>query len=117
MNYYFNSKNTLQKSNFSCEDKVFTVIEFNHYPAKLHQVIVEWKDPLGEVRERNDFKYFITGEQAFAWASLKLHRGAGAGLLQWINPAAGMEEFIGEWTVSVTVGDIIKETLNFEVLC
>jgi len=96
---------------------VFAVIEFENYPTKLHQIEVEWKDPFGKVREQNDFKYFITGVQAFAWASLKLHRGTGAGLLQWINPAAGMEEFIGEWTVDVKVGDIIQETVTFDVLC
>jgi len=37
--------------------------------------------------------------------------------LQWINPAAGMEEFIGDWTVSVKVKDKFDQKITFEVLC
>jgi len=114
---FFEGSNSIKQASFGCEDKIYTIIEFKNYPPKLHQVEVEWKDPHGEVRELNNFPYFVSGEVAHAWSSLSLHRSVGAGMLQWINPAAGMEEFIGNWTVTVTVGDIINEAITFEVLC
>jgi len=114
---FFEGSKSIKQTSFGCEDKIYTIIEFKDHPPKLHQIQIEWKDPHGEVRERNDFPYFVSGNVAHAWSSLSLHRSVGAGMLQWINPAAGMEEFIGDWTVSVKVSDIINETVTFEVLC
>jgi len=114
---FFDNENSIKQESFSCEDKIFAVIEFKHFPEKLQQIEVKWEDPHGELREHNQFPYFTTGETAYAWSSLQLHRSVGAGMLQWINPAAGMEEFIGNWTVSVMVKDKFDEKITFEVLC
>ena len=113
----FQGINSQKSQSFNCEDKVFAVIEFNHYPAKLHQLRFSWKDPGGEERELNEFPFFVTGDQTFAWAALKLHRSVGAGMLQWINPAAGMEEFIGTWTIDVSAEGLFEKKVEFEVLC
>jgi len=114
---YFDESKSIRQTSFGCEDKIYAVIQFTNHSPKLHQIEIEWTDPHGEVRELNNFPYFISGEIAHAWASLSLYRSVGAGMLQWINPAAGMEEFIGNWTLSVKVGDIIHENITFEVLC
>ena len=105
------------QGSFNCEDTIFMVIKFKHHQPKLHQIQIDWLDPNDQAREKNDFPFFVTEQESIAWASLKLHRSVGAGLLQWVNPAAGMEEFIGVWTVNVKVSNIVKQTLNFEVLC
>ena len=102
---------------FSCDDQIYLTIKFANHQPKLHQINISWKDPHGEERENNSFPFFVTQNESLAWASLKLHRSVGAGMLQLINPAAGMEEFIGEWTVEVKVGSIIDEKQKFEILC
>jgi hypothetical protein len=113
----FDNANSIPQESFHCEDKIFAVIEFNHFPAKLQQIEVIWKDPNDEVREHNRFPYFTQENQSFAWASLQLHRSVGAGMLQWINPAAGLEEFIGTWTVTIKIQDVLEEEKKIEVLC
>ena len=105
------------QTTFSCDDQIYLTIKFANHQPKLHQININWKDPNDQERENNSFPFFVTQKESVAWASLKLHRSAGAGMLQWINPAAGMEEFIGQWTVDVKVGSIINETRQFEILC
>ena len=105
------------QTQFSCEDSIYLAIKFANQEPKLQQIKVVWTDPNNTEREFNDFPFFVSDKESLAWASLKLHRSVGAGLLQWVNPAAGMEEFIGTWTVKVNVGDLLNKELNFEVLC
>jgi hypothetical protein len=38
-------------------------------------------------------------------------------MLQFINPAAGMEEFVGEWNVEVSLNDKRIGNDRFLVLC
>ncbi len=112
-----NPKSAPQEGAFNCDDQVYLTIKFANHQPKLHQINISWKDPNGTERENNSFPFFVTEKESLAWASLKLHRSVGAGMLQWINPAAGMEEFIGIWSVEVQVGDLLNKTLTFEVLC
>ena len=113
----FTEEASEESTQFNCEDQIFLIIKFINNPPKLHQIQAIWKDPNGQERENNSFPFFVSERTPTAWVSLKLHRSVGAGMLQWINPAAGMEEFIGNWTVDVKVGSLLKETLKFEVLC
>ncbi len=112
-----NPKSEPQQGAFNCDDQIFLNIKFANHQPKLHQINIDWIDPNGTEREKNSFPFFVTEKESLAWASLKLHRSVGAGMLQWVNPAAGMEEFIGEWTVNVTVSDLLTQQLSFEVLC
>ena len=112
-----NPNSRLKETSFNCDDQIYLSIKFANQEAKLNQIEVSWKDPNDQEREKNNFPFFVSEKETFAWASLKLHRSVGAGMLQWVNPAAGMEEFIGEWTVDVKVGSILKDKINFEVLC
>lgn len=114
---FFDRENSLHKSSFNCDDKIYAVIQFKNHPSKLHQIEIEWKDPTGETREHNRFPYFVSHEIDYAWAALQLHRSVGAGMLQWINPAAGMEEFIGEWTATIKIENLLEDKIVFEVLC
>ena len=111
-----NPKEPAQTS-FACDDQIYLTIKFANHQPKLHQINISWKDPNDQERENNSFPFFVTQKESVAWASLKLHRSVGAGMLQWVNPAAGMEEFIGQWTVNVKVGSLVNETKEFEVLC
>ena len=112
-----NPNTRIPTTSFNCDDQIFLSIKFANQKSKLYQIEINWKDPNDQEREKNFFHYFVSKKESFAWASLKLHRSTGAGMLQWINPAAGMEEFIGNWSVDVKVGSLINKTLKFEVLC
>lgn len=113
----FNEGDTIAQETFNCDDKIYAVINFQRYETAMYDIRVNWIDPLDKEREVTDFPYFVNSDNIYAWSSLSLHRGAGAGMLQWINPAAGMEEFIGEWKIRVYINNEFTKEENFEIVC
>ena len=108
---------TEARDRFDCSDKIFSVAELKHYPRGKHQLTVRWVDPHQTTRETTSYPFHIQRDSTRIWAWLSLSRGAGAGILQWIDPTAGLEEFIGRWTMQMEIdGKTIAES-NFEVSC
>ena len=102
---------------FDCTDKIFAVLELDQYPADKYQLTVIWTDPSDTVRERTQYDFHVRNDTARLWAWLSLNRGFGSGMLQWVNPAAGLEDFIGLWEIDVRInGKSIGKT-GFEVSC
>ena len=105
------------QTNFGCTDKVYLVAQLRQVPKGKHIFTVLWRDPSGDVRETTEYDFHVTQEESKLWAWVRLSRARGAGMLSWINPAAGLEEFIGEWAVEVLVD---KKRVNkgaFTVTC
>ena len=102
---------------FDCTDKIFTVVELDDYQRGRHQLSVRWIDPADQTREKTEYPFTISSDQTRLWAWLSLSRARGAGMLQWINPAAGLEEFIGPWQVEVRIDNKLIGKGQFEVSC
>lgn len=102
---------------FSCTDQVYAVIELDDYDSGEHQLSVTWISPAGEAREQTRYGFSVMKQNERIWAWLKLHRSSGSGMMQWLDPSAGMEEFIGNWTIAITIDDVPVGESNFEVLC
>ena len=105
------------RNSFSCEDQVFTVIRASEKSDKALKVVVTWTDPLGKERERSNFRFMPREGGSRTWSWLKLHRGAGATVMSMFDSAAGLSEFIGQWTVEIAMDGKHKKTLHFDVLC
>jgi hypothetical protein len=102
---------------FDCNDKIFTVVELQNYPKEKFQLSVKWINPEGDVQEHTQYPFNVHNDATRVWAWLSLSRATGAGMLQFINPAAGMEEFVGEWNVEVSLNDKRIGNDRFLVLC
>lgn len=106
------------RQNFDCEDKIYTVVELTNFELGKHKLSIIWTDPSETDRERTEYDFYVRDENELRlWGWLSLSRARGAGMLQWVNPAAGLEEFIGPWTVTVRVDDKEIERKQFEVSC
>ena len=105
------------KHSFGCADKIFAVAELNHFPKGKHEFSVRWVDPADITREHTRYPFHIHKDVTRLWSWLSLRRGAGAGMLQWLDPSAGLEEFIGPWTVKVTVDGKQLAELTMEINC
>ena len=92
-------------------------MELSDYPVGTYQLSVAWIDPALDVRERTEYEFRVRESETRLWAWLTLSRATGAGLLQWINPAAGLEEFVGGWRIEVSVNDQKLASSDFEVVC
>ncbi|MBX2848766.1 MAG: hypothetical protein KTR16_10620, partial [Acidiferrobacterales bacterium] len=79
---------------FDCQDKIYSVVELENYALGKHHLAVLWSDPSGTVRENTQYDFQVRRKDTRLWAWLSLSRGFGSGMLQWANPAAGLEEFI-----------------------
>lgn len=121
--YSLGSENNVPLTNpltdFACTEPIFTTVELNNYPKGKYQLSIRWIDPNDDVREntRYPFKVSDTKRITKLWAWLSLSRAKGAGVLAWMNPAAGLEEFIGLWKVEVRVDNKLINTGNFVVRC
>ena len=102
---------------FNCSDQIYTMVSFSDLRETTHTLIVDWIDPNGRQREHtvHDFRYF--GNPASIWAWLTLHPPRGAIALRLFNPSVGMREFIGIWTVRITIDNQFLGRTTFEVLC
>ena len=104
---------------FACTDKIFTVLELNHYPNGKYQLSIQWIDPNDRVRETSRYPFNITKQNkpTKLWTWLSLSRAQGAGILAAFNPAAGLEEFIGKWRSEVRINNTLIGSADFMVLC
>ncbi len=106
------------KENFDCSDKIYAVTNLHGFDKGKHAIEFRWSEPNGETRERTQYDFFVREEpNVKLWAWLELTRGQGAAMFQWLNPAAGLEEFIGQWSVDLLVDGEKVASNRFEVTC
>ena len=110
----------VSRSKFDCLDHIFAVAKIASLTEGKHAAEFRWINPQGNSQEVTKYKFLVNyGNQAGGdlWAWLKLSRGKGAGLFQWLDPATGLEEFIGEWRVELLIDgkELAKNT--FQVNC
>ena len=102
---------------FSCSDKIFAVIELSGLSKDKHKLDAVWRDPQGKDREFTEYEFQAHNNNERIWVWLKLHRPAEAALVSFINPSAGMDEFIGQWELRLAIDNEPFETKSFNVLC
>ncbi|WP_147251002.1 hypothetical protein [Arenicella xantha] len=105
------------KTEFDCSDKIYSVIELTNFKHGRHAITIVWTDPSGTDRERTEYPFSVFEKETRLWGWLELSRARGAGMLQWLNPAAGLEEFIGPWVATIYIDGKKLESGSFEVLC
>lgn len=106
-----------ERNYFSCSDKIFTVIELNNLPRTQYDLAIVWKDPSNNERERTEHTFTVARDETRLWSWLSLSPSEGAAMIQWINPAAGLEEFVGPWTVDILINNRKISSKSFEVIC
>lgn len=106
-----------ERKHFACSDKIFTVIELTNLPKTKYDLAIVWKDPSGAERERTEYPFTVTLKDTRLWSWLSLSPSKGAAMIQWINPAAGLEEFVGPWNVEIFINHKKISTKSFEVIC
>lgn len=106
-----------RKSQFDCNDKIYTVVELEDISRGRHDTAVRWIDPSDTTREHTRYPFNVQQKPTRIWAWLSLSRATGAGMLQWVNPAAGLEEFIGPWSIEVRIDGKLLSSQSFEVNC
>ena len=102
---------------FSCHDKIFAVIEIDGLSQDRHKLRAIWRDPAGKDREHTGYEFTVHDSTTRLWVWLKLHRSMEAAVVAFMNPSAGMDEFIGEWELHVAVDDRLMDIKSFSVLC
>lgn len=103
---------------FSCSDKIYAVLEINRPgDTTRHTLFATWRNPSGEDQEFTKYSFQLINGRARIWVWLKLRRSAESSLVQFMNPSAGMEEFVGEWELRLRVDEQSIGKKKFEVIC
>ena len=106
------------RSKFDCQDKVYAVTQASHFAKGKHAIEFRWIDPYGKTLERTRYDFFVDKKPTTKlWAWLELSRGKGAGVVKWLDPTAGLENFIGEWELELILNGKTYNQGTFEVNC
>lgn len=109
------------KEVFDCSDQIFSVVKLHHYEAGDYALTIDWIDPSGDQRERTEYPFKVgdphIDPNTRLWSWLRLKRGAGAGLFQWVDPTAGLGNLIGIWELRISIDGKHVNTTEFEVSC
>ena len=108
---------TQPATEFSCHDKIFAVIEIDGLSKARHKLDAVWRNPAGKDREHTAYEFTAHDGTARLWVWLKLHRSMEAAVVAFMNPSAGMDEFIGEWELRVAIDSKPIDVKSFSVLC
>lgn len=96
---------------------IYAVVETSGLEKAKHTLDAVWRDPQGTERERTQFPFWVKRDRERLWVWLKLHRAKGASLLQFVDPSAGLSEFIGKWQVKLFIDGKRISKQEFIVLC
>lgn len=107
-----------KQESFDCLDKIYSVTELTKFSKGKHNVEFKWIEPSGSTRERTVYDFWIRDKPSTKlWAWIEFSRARGAGMIQWLNPAAGLEEFIGNWKLELLIDGKKVNSGNFDVSC
>ncbi len=104
-------------SEFGCSDKIYAVISADGLAKTQHTLEAVWRDPHGKDREHTRYPFVVRFDHERIWVWLKLHRPPEAALTQFMNPSAGMDEFVGEWRIKILVDGQLIDQQTFKVVC
>ena len=62
-------------------------------------------------------RFTVYGSTTKLWIWLKLHRSMEAAVVAFMNPSAGMDEFIGNWELRIAIDGQPIEKKLFSVNC
>lgn len=102
---------------FSCNDKIYGVVDLTRFERARHDLHVVWKDPSGKERERAGFDFQVTRDQELVWVWLRLDPPQGAWFETLLDSSFGMKDFAGEWAVSFYIDRKPVAKNTFKVLC
>jgi len=102
---------------FACQDRIFAVLELDAKPRSRHKLVFLWQDPSGKVREQTQYPFTALQRHNRVWAWLKLSGSRGSVFMKWLDPNAGLDEFIGEWVVKYRLDGREVARKRFQVLC
>jgi len=100
---------------FDCHDDIYIHAVFFNLEDNDHEASVEWINPKG-LRQSN-YSHRFKEVNYHAWFNLKLDPAFGGRFLKTLDPSAGMDEFIGRWSVRFYLdGKLIVDKM-FYVAC
>ncbi|HED13772.1 MAG TPA: hypothetical protein ENI62_08995 [Gammaproteobacteria bacterium] len=108
---------TKSSLDFACQDRIFAILELDTKPKSHHKLVFLWQDPTGKVRERTQYPFTALQAHNRVWAWLKLSGGVGSVFMKWLDPNAGLDEFIGEWMIRFRLDGREVASQRFQVLC
>ena len=105
---------------FDCVGKIRVAAKFdkNNSAFRNQRFWVRWVNPDGETELMSTkLNHSERGQYAIRWGGMVLSRPQGGGLFSLLDPSAGMERFIGDWTVILYVGSEEYTRENFLIEC
>jgi len=107
---------------FGCDDTIYLFIESANHQFSGKTLKTIWQNTGTNVKHltTKGFSVRKSNQRLWSWSGIVFTTGSDAPLekmLGFLDPAAGREAFIGQWTINASVEGLVNKTLEMEVLC
>ena len=111
-----------KNNRFTCEDTIYLIFETANHRFSGQKMKTSWLNIASKTKHQTTKGFGVrrSNKRLWSWSGIEFTSGSGGGLegiMGFIDHAAGMEAFIGEWTISARVDGLLNETFSMEVLC
>jgi len=102
---------------FSCTDRIWGVFEIQNIPGGTSEFVSHWHGPSGDVVKSKKIRTRISNTKNWFHLSSFVEMNSDAFLMNFLDPSAGFEKFIGTWNVEILRNGEAIGSGRFEVLC
>lgn len=104
------------QNTFDCKSRIHVVLEGVRTKGS-HVLEAYWVSPDGTREQFSRQEFRVNSVPVDAWVWLKLQPGFGGKMLASIDSGAGMDGYIGSWTVKVYLDEHLIDEQGFFVVC
>ncbi len=105
------------RDKFDCGERIYGVFRLSNLENGERHIATQWKSPGGKVERTNKRRIRISSDDQFVFLSAFIEFASANSLSSIIDPASGIEPYIGQWTVDVIVDKNRIKSGHFQVLC
>lgn len=103
--------------NFDCADEILAIVDIENADESAEELTYTWVNPSENNQEQYSVIVMTRDGQGTGLGNIKFHKGPGAEIFNFINPAMSLEVFIGEWELQISSRGKTIARKKFEVLC
>ncbi len=112
---------TNESREFGCDDVIYLFYESADQSLAEASFEVVWRHKGNKMTHKTNqpFKPKSSGGRLWSWSGIAFNSGQSTfdKLTAFLDPAAGREEFIGSWEITVLLSGVELKKLDMKVLC
>jgi hypothetical protein len=102
---------------FDCSERIWGVVRVNGLPTGDNRLVIHWVSPHEERFLARPITKRVRDSNADVYISAFLELENSLNLVSFMDPAAGLEPYIGEWNAELFSNGVRVDGAPFNVIC